>query len=66
MPNSSSRHAPEMTPADALRLAINALRDVAESRRMPSGIALDADTAALHAQAAQTLEQSLDGLRDHE
>jgi hypothetical protein len=49
-----------------MRCAWRSTRDVAESRRMPSGIALDADTAALHAQAAQTLEQSLDGLRDHE
>ncbi len=57
---------PDMTPADALRLAINLLRDAAESRRMPSGIALDAAAATLHADAAETLEASLASLRDHE
>ena len=55
-----------MTPADALRLAINVLRDTAESRRMPSGIAIDQPTADLHADAAETLQTSLDGLVDHE
>lgn len=55
-----------MTVADALRMAINALKDVAESRRMPSGIELDHSTAALHADAAETLESSLAGLQDHE
>ncbi len=55
-----------MTPADALRLAINVLRDTAESRQMPSGIAIDQATADLHADAADTLQTSLEGLHDHE
>ena len=57
---------PDMTPADALRLAINLLRDAAESHRMPSGIALDPAGAELHADAAETLEASLAGLDGHE
>jgi len=55
-----------VTPADALRLAINVLRDTAESRQMPSGIAIDQATADLHADAADTLQTSLEGLHDHE
>ncbi|WP_213957528.1 hypothetical protein [Variovorax sp. dw_954] len=55
-----------MTPADALRLAINVLRDAAEARKMPSGIALDDATAEMHADAAETLETSLADLRAHE
>ena len=43
---------PAPTTADALRLAINALRDVAESRKMPSGIPIDGAAAELHAEAA--------------
>lgn len=46
---------PDLTVADALRLAINILRDAGESRRMPSGIELDQATADLHADAAETL-----------
>lgn len=57
---------PDMTPADALRLAVNALRDVAESRMMPSGVKLDQATADLHADAAETLDASLAELRNHE
>lgn len=57
---------PSLTPADALRLAINALRDAAESRRMPSGTELDEATVALHAEAAETLQGSLAELLDHE
>lgn len=57
---------PSLTPADALRLAINVLKDAAESRKMPSGIALDQPTADLHADAAETLETSLTALREHE
>lgn len=57
---------PDLTPADALRLAINVLKDVAESQRMPSGIELDQATAALHADAAETLAETLAGLQDHE
>ncbi|MDF0506629.1 hypothetical protein POK33_38405 [Burkholderia cenocepacia] len=45
-----------LTVADALRLAINTLRDVAESRKMPSGVVLDGATAKLHADAAAVLE----------
>jgi hypothetical protein len=55
-----------ITPADALRLAINVLRDSAEAYMMPSGIALDRATAELHADAAETLESTLEDLRDHE
>ncbi|WP_207002606.1 hypothetical protein [Trinickia mobilis] len=57
---------PELTIADALRLAINALRDVAESRKMPSGVELDDATAELHASAADVLDGSLEQLRGHE
>lgn len=57
---------PDLTPANALRLAINVLKDAAESRRMPSGAALDQATADLHADAAETLKISLSGLQDHE
>ncbi|KLR58966.1 hypothetical protein [Diaphorobacter sp. J5-51] len=52
--------------SDALRLAINVLRDVAESRKMPSGVAVDQAVAELHADAAETLETSLGGLVEHE
>ncbi|MDF0506614.1 hypothetical protein POK33_38330 [Burkholderia cenocepacia] len=55
-----------LTVADALRLAINTLRDVAESRKMPSGVELDAATAQLHADAATVLDESLQQLRAHE
>jgi hypothetical protein len=56
----------DLTVADALRLAINTLRDVAESRKMPSGVELDDATANLHADAADVLDESLDHLRGHE
>jgi hypothetical protein len=56
----------ELTLADALRLAINVLRDSAESHRMPSGIALDDPIVHLHMVAAETLEASLSDLKDHE
>ncbi|MCA8102909.1 MULTISPECIES: hypothetical protein [Burkholderia] len=55
-----------LTVADALRLAINALRDVAESRKLPCGVELDAATAELHADAADILDESLEQLRGHE
>lgn len=55
-----------MTTADALRLAINALRDCAESNRMPSGVVLDSQAALLHAEAACELEEALATLRDVE
>lgn len=55
-----------MTTADALRLAINVLRDCAESGRMPCGIELDANAMALHVEAAETLNEALEALRGHE
>ncbi|WP_167338332.1 hypothetical protein [Paraburkholderia oxyphila] len=57
---------PDLTVADALRLAINTLRDVAESRKMPAGVELDDVTAGLHAAAADVLDESLDQLRGYE
>ena len=57
---------PDLTTADALRLAINALRDISESRKMPSGVAVDEKTAELHADAADVLEVSLAALQAHE
>jgi len=56
----------DLNLADALRLAINALRDVAESRSMPSGVDLDEATAKLHVSAADVLNESLENLRGHE
>lgn len=53
----------DLTIANALRLAINVLRDSAE---LPSGVVLDDATANLHADAAETLEGSLSDLKDHE
>jgi len=55
---------PEMLPSDALTLAINVLRDVAESRKMPSGQRIDQAVADLHADAADTLNESLRTLVD--
>lgn len=55
----------DLTVFDALRLAINALRDVAESREMPSGVELDDASAELHASAADVLDESLEQLRGH-
>ena len=57
---------PALTIADALRLAVNVLKDAAESRKMPSGIELDQDTADLHADAAETLESSIAAMQDQE
>lgn len=57
---------PEISIADSLRLAINVLRDSAESRRMPSGVELDESVVVLHAVAADTLEGSLSGMTEHE
>ncbi|MDR5777524.1 MULTISPECIES: hypothetical protein [unclassified Caballeronia] len=45
--------------AGALRLAITVLRDSSDNRRMPSGISLGAEIAALHADAVEILELSL-------
>ncbi|MBU9371804.1 hypothetical protein LGM85_22535 [Burkholderia multivorans] len=44
----------DVTIADSLRLAINVLRDSAESRKMQLEIDLDGATAALHADAAES------------
>lgn len=49
----------EMTIADAMRLAVNVLRDSAESRKMPSGEALDDEATAVHAAAADELSALL-------
>jgi hypothetical protein len=46
---------PALTPTDVLQLAFNVLRDSAESRRMPSGIELDAASIDTHADAADVL-----------
>jgi hypothetical protein len=56
----------KLTPALALRATINVLRDSAESRKMPSGEPLDDSAVQLHFDAADTLEESLADLRDHE
>lgn len=56
----------ELTPADALRLAINVLKDTVESQKMPSGIALDAATSSIHADAAEVLGSLLADLRPFE
>lgn len=50
---------PVTTVAAALRLAINVLRDSAESRRMPSGVMLDERPVELHIEAAETFEDFL-------
>jgi hypothetical protein len=57
---------PDLTTADALRLAINALKDISESRKMPSGLVIDQSAADLHADAAEVLEVSLAGLHGHD
>jgi len=41
---------------EVLTLAINALRDIAESKRMPSGISVTGEVAAAHEDAARQLE----------
>lgn len=48
-----------ITMDEALRAAINVLRDSAESRRMPSGEPLDAAAAAVHVDSAALLESLL-------
>jgi hypothetical protein len=46
-----------MTDDDiAYTAAINVLRDTIESRRLPSGLPLEADAAALHERAVRHLE----------
>lgn len=56
----------DITLADALRLAINVLRDSVESRKMPSGIDLNDAVAEVHASAADVLNESLEQLRGRE
>ena len=56
----------DITLADALRLAINVLRDSVESRKMPSGIDLNDAVAKVHASAADVLNESLEQLRGRE
>lgn len=48
--------------ADALRLAINVLRDSVECRRMPSGVELNDACVNLHLDASDALEQCLTDL----
>ncbi|WP_167351031.1 hypothetical protein [Caballeronia cordobensis] len=55
-----------LTPALALRAAINVLRDSVESRKMPNGERLTNTVVQLHLDAADMLEESLSDLRDHE
>jgi hypothetical protein len=55
-----------LTTSLALRAATNVLRDSAESRRMPSGEPMDDASVQLHLNAAETLEDCLSDLRDHE
>ncbi|GJH13291.1 hypothetical protein CBA19CS11_30655 [Caballeronia novacaledonica] len=52
--------------ADALRIAINLLREAAESRVRPSGVEMDLGLAQLHADAAEILAISLVDLLDFE
>lgn len=56
----------KLTPALALRAAINVLRDSAESRKMPSGEPLSDAVVQLHLDATDTLGKSLADLRGHE
>lgn len=48
-----------ITTDEALRAAINVLRDSAESRRMPSGVPLDDAATAVHVDSAALLESLL-------
>ncbi|MCA7889898.1 MULTISPECIES: hypothetical protein [Burkholderia cepacia complex] len=57
---------PKIDLADALTLAINLLRDAAESHSMPCGVELDDRTAELHADAADVLAESRKLLNEHE
>ena len=49
---------------DAIRAAVNVLRDSAESGRMPSGEALPQEAIAVHLDAADRLQRLQDVLRD--
>lgn len=52
-----------MVTEDMLTLTINALRDVAESRRMPSGLKVTEEVARLHEEAAVEMENYRKALR---
>ncbi|WP_157638332.1 hypothetical protein [Burkholderia ubonensis] len=56
----------KMRPSDAMKLAINALKDVAHSRQLPSGTALDQPVVNLYIDAAESLAQTLQNLLDQE
>ncbi|SAK73650.1 hypothetical protein AWB80_04138 [Caballeronia pedi] len=49
----------KVSPSLALRTAINALRDIVESERMPNGIPLTDDERELHRLSADELEKQL-------
>lgn len=51
-------------PSLALRTAINALRDIVESERMPNGIPLTDDERELHRLSADELETQLVALKN--
>ncbi|WP_248324896.1 hypothetical protein [Caballeronia sp. Sq4a] len=55
-----------LTPALALRAAIDVLRDSTESRKMLNGELLIDTVVPLHLEAADMLEESLSDLGDHE
>lgn len=55
-----------IAPQDALRAAINVLRDSVESGQMPNGQKLTPDAADVHARAADCLEAMLAGIIDPE
>jgi hypothetical protein len=51
-------------PSLALRTAINALRDIVDSERMPKGIPLTDDERALHRLSADELEKQLVAMKN--
>jgi hypothetical protein len=51
-------------PSLALRTAVNALRDIVESERMPNGIPLTDDERELHRLSADELETQLVALKN--
>lgn len=54
-----------MTEADiTYTAAINVLRDTIKSRRLPSGLPLEPDAAALHERAARHIEKLRADLRE--
>jgi hypothetical protein len=53
----------KVSPSLALRTAINALRDIVESERMPNGIPLGEDERELHRLSADELEKQLVALK---